>query len=261
MFPSRTMKANYLTLALCAFAVVTARAENQRLSYDQLPAAVKQTLRESAQQGPVKEAMRTVSDGRVVYVIEIDKNNAPNPHLRIAEDGTIVREPVTSTYVGDVPVVAPEYMVADFGPRLQLAELPAAVQSTARREANGREIVDIDRETWDGRAVFEIEFKERGPNARIHVAENGTIVRDERPRRSVRSLFLGTQLEDTPAAVQQTIRRQAGDREIVDIDREGTDTVPVYRVEIRGPQGTQELRVATDGKVIFDSRAEPTRRG
>lgn len=260
-FLTGIMNAKPVFFALVALVAFSARAQ-ERLSYDQLPAAVKQTLRESPQPGPVKEAVRTVSDGRTVYVIEIDKNNAPNPRLRIAEDGTILREPVTP-YVSssDMPIVVSEYPDMAPAPRLQLADLPAAVQATARSEANGREIVDIDREMWKGQPVYEIEFKERGLNARIYVADNGTVVRDERPRRTLKSFFMGTQLEETPPAVQETVRRLAGDREVVDIDNEGTETVPIYRVEIRGPQGTQELRVARDGKVITNSREDPPRRG
>lgn len=260
-FLSGIMKAQHLVLAFLMVAAVTARAQ-ERLSYDQLPAAVKQTLRESPQQGPVKEATRTVSAGRTVYVIEIDKNNAPNPRLRIAEDGTLLREPVTP-YVssGDVPVVVSEYPDATPVPRLKLEDLPAAVQATARREAGGRDVVDVDRETWRGQRVYEIEFRERGLNARIYVADDGSVVRDEPPRRSLKSLLMGTQLEDTPAGVQEAVRRIAGEREIVDIDVEGSPETPVYRVEIRGPQGLQELRIDRDGRVIANSRQEPVRRG
>jgi hypothetical protein len=86
-------------------------------------------------------------------------------------------------------------------------------------------------------------------------------VRDEPSGRSLKSLFLGTQLEDTPAAVQETIRRVAGGRDVADIDQEGAKTAPIYRVEIRDTQGTRELRIAPDGKVLFDSRTTQPNRG
>jgi hypothetical protein len=80
--------------------------------------------------------------------------------------------------------------------------VPHAVQQTARSEAKGREIADIDHEMWNGRPVYEIEYKERGLNSRIYVADDGIVVRDERPARSLKSLYMGTQIENTPAAVQ-----------------------------------------------------------
>ena len=129
------------------------------------------------------------------------------------------------------------------------------MQATAKTEAKGREIVDIDRESWRGQSVYEIEFKERGLNSRVYIGDDGKVVRDERRGgQALRSFFLGTQLEDTPAAVQDTVRRIAGDREIADIDRKTVNGQTVYRVEIRSPQGVQEVRVGADGKVIYDSR-------
>ena len=39
----------------------------------------------------MKEIVRRTIGRRAVYDVELDKNNAPNPRLYIAEDGTIVR--------------------------------------------------------------------------------------------------------------------------------------------------------------------------
>jgi uncharacterized membrane protein YkoI len=256
------MKTRHTLLIVAAMAALPMRADDERMRLDQLPAPVRQTLDASRQQDPVKKINRRIIDGRTVYIVEIDRNNAPNPHLRIAEDGSLLREPVTP-YVStsDIPIVVPE--TTDGGPalaRLQLSDLPSAVQQAAKSEAKGREIADIDREMWKGRSVYEIEFKERGLNSRVYVADDGTVVRDERPARSLKSLFMGTQLEDTPAAVQDTIRRVSGDGDIVDIDKEGTNTMPVYRVEVREAQGTRELRIAQDGKVLHDSQATQSKR-
>src|SRR6185503_19311338 len=62
----------------------------------------------------------------------------------------------------------------------QLEETPVAVQETIKREAAGSEIADIDKEHRDGRVVYEVEFKQRGKNSEIHIAEDGTILRDSR---------------------------------------------------------------------------------
>jgi hypothetical protein len=133
----------------------------------------------------------------------------------------------------------------------KLDDLPAPARETARREAGGREIVDIDRERWDDRTVYEIEFGEPGRNPQIHVAEDGALVRDERPRQGVKSLFLGTQVQETPPAVQETIRRLTEDREIMDIDKRGTPERPIYRVMARRNGVSYEvLHITEDGKVV-----------
>jgi uncharacterized membrane protein YkoI len=204
-------------------------------------------------------------DGRVIYHIEIEKNNAPNPRLRIAEDGTLASDPAPAIApTGDaVPLITDEYggVIAPTFPKLKLTDLSAAVQQTARREAAGREIADIDRETWNGRTVYEVEFKQRGLNSRVYVGEDGTLVRDERRTGdALKSLFSGTQLADTPPQVQAAVKRVAGDREITDIDRKTSGARTVYRVEIKSGQGVQELHVAEDGKILFDSRASAEQR-
>ena len=109
--------------------------------------------------------------------------------------------------------------------------------------------------------MYEIEFKERGLNSRIYIGEDGKLVRGERrPGQALKSLFMGPQLDDTPAAVQGPIRRIAGDREIADIDRKVIGAQTVYRVEIKSRDGVQELRVAEDGKILHDSRVQPKQR-
>jgi uncharacterized membrane protein YkoI len=106
--------------------------------------------------------------------------------------------------------------------------------------------------------VYEVEFEQEGPNAQIHIGEDGSLVKGERPREGVgTSLFgfyLGTQLEDTPAAVQETIRREANGRQIVDIDKELRTGAPVYEVHIKEPAGSFELHIAESGTVLSDSR-------
>jgi uncharacterized membrane protein YkoI len=248
-----------IKLLLLTLAGFTAQAAEERLEVRDLPPAVQQTLEPWRAEGPVKKATRQMVDGRNVYYIEIEKNNAPNRRLRIAEDGTLISDPVpTVTATGEgVPIIADEYgRPAPLAfPKVNLSDLPSAVQQTARSEAAGREIADIDRETWRGQQVYEIEFKQRGLNSRIYIADDGTLVREERrPGKTLRSVFMGTQLEDTPAAVQASIRRIAGEQEIADIDRKTGGAQTIYRVEIKSGDGIQELRIAEDGKVLYDSR-------
>lgn len=137
-------------------------------------------------------------------------------------------------------------------------ELPAAVQEAIRRHANGRPVGEVDRETWEGRTVYEVEFQQEGSSSRVHVEEDGTIVQDKRASLSaqLKDFFLGTQLTDTPAPVQQTIRREASGRRINDIDIERRSGDTVYEVEIQNAEsGVFQLHIDRTGRVIRDSRA------
>lgn len=256
-------------LTLCLVAITAAlpmRAQDGPISVEDLPQAVQQTLSSRAE-GDIEEVTRRTIDGRALYIVEIDRDNAPNPRLRIAEDGTMMgTSEFRPSALGDyatVPGAYPHGPVAmPVFPKLRLSDLSEAVQRTAKVEAKGREIADIERETWRGQPVYEIEFKERGLNSRVYVGEDGALVRDEwRPGETLRSLFMGTQVEDTPVPVQETIRRVAGDGEVADIDLKTSGAEPVYRVEIRRKGERQELHVAADGTTLFDSRTggEPVR--
>jgi uncharacterized membrane protein YkoI len=237
---------------------VVAQADEQIQPHD-LPEAVRRTVDEWRGDERLKRVTRETVGGREVYFVEIEKNNAPNPRLKIAGDGKIIRDPLPSlTPSGSLAPINPElYANADSSRSLTLEELPQDVGKTAKLQAAGREIVDIDRETWNGKAVYEVEFKERGRNAYVYIDEDGAVVRDEGKTEAearARLDFMGTQIGDTPAAVQKTIRRLVDEKEIVDIDRRSERGRTVYRFEMRGFEGRRELKIAEDGRVVSDAR-------
>jgi hypothetical protein len=252
------MNAKLCLVVAAMIAAVSAQAADERISVSQLPPAVRKTLDAASAHGPAKEIVRRVSnDGRVIYHIELEKNNAPNPHLRIAEDGTLVRDPLPMVAPEGVVLVSPEYaddISTVYRSTLKLEDLPAAAQQTVRAAAGGRGIADIDQEKWGGQTVYEVEFKQSGQNPQIHVAEDGALLRDERKRKGLKSLFLGTQLEDTPPVVQEAIRRVAGDREIADIDKRGPLGRPAYRVVLKSGSELETVHIGEDGQLLPDSR-------
>ncbi len=268
------MKANALFLA-AALAVApdsTGGQGAQRVTDAELPPAVQRALTESSKGEPVKTINRRVIDGRTVYDVELERKNAINPRFRITEDGLVLagtgvppsveRAPIIESYDGiGIPP-------SGFDPMIPVETLPAAVRETIKRAAAGRQIADIDREIWQGRTVYEVEFKAAGRNPQIHIAEDGTTVRAEEPRggefgASVRRLFMGTQLEDTPPAVQATIRREARDHAISDIDIERRGGERIYEVKLGDGRTTHELHVAEDGRILHDTRPgdPPAKRG
>src|SRR5690606_41551347 len=72
-------------------AAVSFSQAQERVEQSKLPAAVPRALTSSSQadkSGAVKEITKRTVDGKVVYDVEFEKDNAINPRLRIAEDGT-----------------------------------------------------------------------------------------------------------------------------------------------------------------------------
>lgn len=235
--------------------LVLAPLGGQEIAIHELPDAVRRTLDQASKNDPVKKVTRLMEEGRAVYLAELERDNAFNPVLRIAETGELLPAPALPVLSdGVVPALDPE-AIAVFDAKAALEDLPAAVQQTIRNEARGREIADIDRETSEGRTVYEVEFRAEGRNPQLHVAEDGSIVHGEKSRRSLRDFFLGTQLADTPAAVQAAVRREAAGRRINDIDVERRTGRVVYEVEILDPQsGAFQLHLDADGRILKDDR-------
>jgi len=236
-----------ITIAAAALLSGVLCVQADKVRFDDLPDPVKETIKAQRGTAPVKDIERVQKDGRTLYEVEFSQPGT-NPKLCIAADGTVVPEPG----LGERADRAGEDLKRTAS--VKLTDVPEPVRKTIQMEAKGREVADIDRETWNGRTVYEVEFAQTGRNAQIHVAEDGTIVKDERAGKELKELFMGTQVEDTPPPVQATIKREAGTREIADIDRETRTGRTLYEVEIKQPGRNFELHVAEDGSIVRDSR-------
>jgi uncharacterized membrane protein YkoI len=184
---------------------------DDKVDYSQLPKPVQKTLDASKGTDAVKDIEKQVKDGKTVYEVEFERTGL-NPTLLIAEDGTVVRDSrkdVATTAVGEPSgTVAGEGMPFPRIATLQLADVPPAVQKTIEQHAAGRKIADIDKETWNKRTVYEVEFTQEGRNAQLHIAEDGTIVKEEPPQKVLERRCLGS----ISALSLRTLRRQFSKR-------------------------------------------------
>jgi len=208
----------------------------------QLPEAVQKAVKTYSQGETLEHVERESKNGQTVYEAEF-KRGGLNRRVTFAADGTIV----------------PDKHVADiFGtePSMAVTDLPAAVQKTVKEQQAGRDVADIDKEMWNGKAVYEVEFKEKGPNSRIYIASDGSIVVD---RDNKRGAYLGTQLSEAPAAVQATVKRVVSTAEIQDVDRETKNGQVVYDVEVKQEGLNRHLKIAENGMLLADSNNRDSR--
>jgi uncharacterized membrane protein YkoI len=226
----------------------------EKVTEAQLPAAVQKTLTQQKGTDTVKEIEKTTRNGQTIYEVELSRRGL-NPKLVIAEDGSVVRD-----VRADRPDPDTGVNIVNRIPTMRIADVPAAVRTTIEKQSMGRKVADIDRETWDGKTVYEVEFEQTGRNAQVHIGEDGTIVKQERtattPTTGLKGILLGTQLSDTPPAVQETIKREAKGLEIADIDKERRAGRVLYEVEFKNPGRNVELHIAEDGSIVQDSRRD-----
>lgn len=267
----KTNKLLLLTTMLLA-APALALAAERVIEASELPPSVKKAIDSSHRGDAVKRITVRNAGGRTVYDFELERKNAPAERLRVAEDGSILgdtRKVAGTATVADTPAPTPvpppgypgsipagypyEPYAVPVTPRLALEDLPKAAQETIRREAAARQIAAIHEETLDGRKAYVAQFRESGRNPRVHVAEDGSVLR---PTEKPPVLAIGTTFSDTPAPVQQAIRRELGEGEIVGVDKEkdGRGEAEIYLVEIKDRHGSYRLRVSPDGRVLENPR-------
>jgi hypothetical protein len=132
-----------------------------------LPAVVQLTVLAEAGTAEVVDAVRDTSSGRVVYKIYF-RDHDIYPPLIVSPDGSVLNADLTVA-VGTV-----------HGTRVKRAEVPPSVMKVIPERAPAAEVAYINKETWGGRVVYVVTFKDEAHNPRLLIAEDGSPV-DETP--------------------------------------------------------------------------------
>ena len=132
-----------------------------------LPAVVQRTVLAEAGLAEVVDAVRDTSPGRVVYRIYFrDTDNFPP--LIVAPDGSVLNADLTVA------------VAAFHGLRIKTSEVPANVLKVIPEHAPASEVAYINLESWGGRTVYVVTFKDETHNPKLLIASDGTLV-DETP--------------------------------------------------------------------------------
>jgi uncharacterized membrane protein YkoI len=216
----------------------------------QLPEAVQKAIKQQSQGETLQHVERETRDGQMVYEAEFQREGL-NRRVTIAADGSVLPDRgLTSKLQSELG------SKFDKSPSVAMSDLPAAVQKTIKEQQGGRMVADIDKETWNGQSVYEVEFKDKGPNSRIYVANDGTLVVDKERKSGT---YLGTQFSDTPAAVQARVKQTVSNADIQDVDREMKDGQVVYDVEVKQEGLNRHLKIAENGTLLEDSNQRDSR--
>jgi hypothetical protein len=70
------------------------------------------------------------------------------------------------------PAFADEHMA--------IGELPAPVRKTVEKETKGATITDIERDTKDGKRVYEVEYLKDGQPWELHISPTGAVLERHR---------------------------------------------------------------------------------
>jgi uncharacterized membrane protein YkoI len=169
------MKTSHLALIAATALVAAACSKNvERTSqkFNELPPAVQKTARAQAPNAEITDVSKTTKDGMDAYEITFRTDNG-NPKVIIGTDGHLVSSDLPK------PPGAIEKMLTPTGAAgTPFSALPLPVQQTIKSRAPNAEIANISRHDNNGRAIYEVEFKDDGTNPALRVAEDGTLVQD-----------------------------------------------------------------------------------
>ena len=126
-------------------------------------------------------------------------------------------------------------LLAD-GP-IPLSSLPAAVQKTIQAQVGDGKMGDITNEADGEETIYDVDLTAKDGSERdFSVAQDGTL------------LSVEVNLEETPAAVQKTIRAELNGGSLDSIDKDVADTDVSYDVEGTGKDGKDKnFTVDDDG--------------
>jgi uncharacterized membrane protein YkoI len=162
---------------------------------EDLPQPVQKTVREQSAGQPIADIDRENRSGRTVWEIEFEKAGK-NTEIHVAEDGTVLPEDdrlfgrttdqtATTPRPSDTPAVGTpagsQTGRSLFALGTQWEDLPQAVQQKAAQFGGKEKVADIDRENWNGKVAYEVEFRREGRNLEVHFGEDGVILESNDP--------------------------------------------------------------------------------
>ncbi len=149
---------------------------------------------------------------------------------------------------GVCPVLAAEDE-ADGEARIEFADCPPEVQKTIQRESLGARLDGVFKETDDGELFFTAEVSFGQLHYEIVVAADGTllekVLEDDEQGDSDEIEF-----SDCPTAVQKTLRREAMDAAIEEIEKRESGEQEIYVAEVVLDGKGYRIKVAEDGTLI-----------
>ena len=168
--------------------------DSRKISFNEVPENLRRIVRTRSGRARIEDVDRDVRNGKTEYEFAF-KLNGQNQELRLAEDGTIVKDianpPVglpaagatgqgTSAANAASTAAQPGAPTANVNlsasTKIPFAQVPPAVQNTIKAQANGAQIEDVEHGTYNGHTVYEAAFKKNGQNTELQVYEDGTLV-------------------------------------------------------------------------------------
>jgi uncharacterized membrane protein YkoI len=147
--------------------------EGTSQKFNELPRDVQKTVRAHAPNAEIASVDKKTQDGMVVYEITFNEPGK-NPSMTVAADGRMLS--TDKTTAKGAPGTLERVFKGTGATGTKLSALPEKVQKTIQTQAPNADIEDINRKEKDGVVFYEVEFRDKGKNPTMCVAEDGTLL-------------------------------------------------------------------------------------
>ena len=207
-----------------AFAAWAAQEDEEQVTLDQVPAAVKATILKESAGGKITEIERETKDGKTVYEAEF-LLNGNEIEIKVAPDGTLLGREVEHE--------------GDDEDDLTLDQVPEAARAALLKLAGGAKILKAEREREHGVLVYEAQWAANGTKHEAAVTADGTLIETQEI----------VPAEKAPAAVRAAIAKHFGANAKVVVEKK---MIVVYEVEAKVDGKEKELFIFPTGRVHED---------
>jgi uncharacterized membrane protein YkoI len=124
---------------------------------------------------------------------------------------------------------------------VRLADMPAAVQKTAREQSKGAAIKRYVKDNEDGNLEYEVEMTIDGHSKDVAIAPDGKLLEVEEQ----------VNLDTLPAAVREGLQRKAGKHAITKVESiRKNGQIVAYEAQVRTAGKHSEIQVGPDGQAL-----------
>jgi len=207
-------------VGVMAFAAWAGNADEEKVTFDQVPAAVKATILREAAGAEIKEIEREAKDGMTVYEAEF-LQGGQEIEIKVAPDGTVLAREVEAE--------------DDEEDDITFDQIPAPARMALQQLAGDAKIVKAVKLNEDGSVVYEAEWSVNGTTHEANVTADGTLVETEQV----------IPAEQAPAAVRAAIAKHFGTAKVV-VEKK---MIVVYEIAAQVDGKEKELLVFPTGRV------------
>lgn len=131
--------------------------------------------------------------------------------------------------LGVVGIMTFVALAVDREETVSLDQLPPAVKATIPKEAAGAEITEIERETKNGKTVYEAEFLRDGREIEVKVGPDGTLLGREVEHEDDDEDDIT--VDQIPGPARKALQQLAEDAKLLKAESEKENGVLVYEAE------------------------------